>query len=652
MSMKLRIIQGVGANGFGQAVTLLIQIASVPIMIHAWGVELYGEWVALSALPAYLALSNIGLTSTAGNSLAMLAEQGNQGRHMQAIYQSTWAMVNLVSFSALAILAAIIFSINIKSTLNFKISGEYDLNYTLIVLLLNVAMTMQTGIFEIAFRVIKKNPFAVFFSNLIRLFEWLGATLAVLLGKHFLAVAMCMSVMRIIGNITYWILLNNSNSPLKIGFSQASFKHIKQLIRPAIASMSFPLGLSLTMQGMILLINSLAGSIGVTIFSLYRTFTRVPIQIATSVNQAFWPEISYLYGNNETRSVRKLVSKMQLICSGFGIAVVLTIYSMGPFLIDLWASTPLQHDNFLLNTLTLAALVHIFWQPFWVAMMATNKHSKFAIWFLIISSISFVFAWFLIDRSGLIGAGYAALLTELLLIISAFFCYRTTFRSEQQGYLKFLIRHRIKPKIFTYLWFKVWAKRLINIKGLWEIILHNNKICFQGAKVGYLSVIGTKDLKGKLSNFQVGNESFIGNHVHLALHDKIIIGNNVVINDGCKLLTASHDINSPDWQQIKAPIVIEDYAWIATNSIILPGVTIGKGAVIGAGAVVTRDIPPYQVAAGNPARIIKERQLKELTHVTVHWLAPFEAWVGIPKNRVASNRYSSAENNENGELAK
>ena len=115
------------------------------------------------------------------------------------------------------------------------------------------------------------------------------------------------------------------------------------------------------------------------------------------------------------------------------------------------------------------------------------------------------------------------------------------------------------------------------------------------------------------------------------LHDKIILANNVIINDGCILLTASHDVDNPDWQQISAPIVIEDYAWIATNSIILPGVTIGKAAVVGAGSVVSKDVLPYQVVAGNPARVVKNRMQHNFTHSPVRWFAPIEAWVGIPK---------------------
>ena len=63
-------------------------------------------------------------------------------------------------------------------------------------------------------------------------------------------------------------------------------------------------------------------------------------------------------------------------------------------------------------------------------------------------------------------------------------------------------------------------------------------------------------------------------------HDRIQIGNCVVINDGVRIITGSHDIHSPTYEHVFAPIVIEDHAWIATDAMILKGVTLGKGAVV------------------------------------------------------------------------
>lgn len=423
MSIKRRIIKGIGANGFGQVVTLLIQLASVPIMIHAWGVELYGEWVTLSALPAYLVLSNIGLTSTAGNSLAMLAEK-NEPQHMQEIYQSTWVMVNAVSFGVLALLAAIILNFNLKSVFDFKLTSNSEFNFTLIVLLLNVAMSMQTGIFEIAFRAIKKNPFAIFFSALIRLFEWVTATIIVLRGESFLIVAIGMSVIRVLGNLCFWFVLQNSRSPLKVGIRYASFKHIKQLLRPALASMCFPLGLSLSMQGMILLINNQIGSAAVTLFSVYRTFTRVPVQIGNSITQAVAPEISYLTGNNELTKAKRLIMKTLLNCVALGLLTTLAILFMGEYVIDLWVSKKIEHNENLLIVLAFAGFTHIILQPVWVAQMAINKHIQFAFLFLIISLLTLVLGWFFMKTLAVNGAGYAILIAECVMVIAGFMTYR------------------------------------------------------------------------------------------------------------------------------------------------------------------------------------------------------------------------------------
>ncbi|MDR2683898.1 MAG: putative colanic acid biosynthesis acetyltransferase, partial [Prevotellaceae bacterium] len=77
------------------------------------------------------------------------------------------------------------------------------------------------------------------------------------------------------------------------------------------------------------------------------------------------------------------------------------------------------------------------------------------------------------------------------------------------------------------------------------------------------------------------------------------------------LCTASHDITKPDMPLITAPIIIEDQAWIAADAFIGMGVTIGQGAVVGARAAVFKDVEPWTVVGGNPAKFIKKREIKE-----------------------------------------
>lgn len=111
----------------------------------------------------------------------------------------------------------------------------------------------------------------------------------------------------------------------------------------------------------------------------------------------------------------------------------------------------------------------------------------------------------------------------------------------------------------------------------------------------------------------VGNHSNIGPYSYIGCSGFIEIGNNVMISPRVSIYAENHVFDNAHIpmkeQGVQRQFVkIEDDCWIAANSIILAGVTIGKGSVIAAGSVVTKDIPPYSVAAGIPAQVIKQRR--------------------------------------------
>jgi maltose O-acetyltransferase len=98
------------------------------------------------------------------------------------------------------------------------------------------------------------------------------------------------------------------------------------------------------------------------------------------------------------------------------------------------------------------------------------------------------------------------------------------------------------------------------------------------------------------------------------------IGDNVAIAYRTTLLLGSHDPHDADFGAIVAPIVIEDYVFIGANVVVVPGVTIGRGAVVAAGGVVTKDVAPYTIVGGNPAKPIGERR-RDLDYSTeAYWL--------------------------------
>jgi len=112
----------------------------------------------------------------------------------------------------------------------------------------------------------------------------------------------------------------------------------------------------------------------------------------------------------------------------------------------------------------------------------------------------------------------------------------------------------------------------------------------------------------------IGSGTVINQKCLIYTPSGLIIGSNVSISAEVALVTGSHDINDPDFISFYRPIVIDDYAWIGTRATILQGVTIGRGAVVMAGAVVTHDVEPFTVVGGVPARPITERRLRDLSY--------------------------------------
>lgn len=143
-----------------------------------------------------------------------------------------------------------------------------------------------------------------------------------------------------------------------------------------------------------------------------------------------------------------------------------------------------------------------------------------------------------------------------------------------------------------------------------------------GMKVGKNCVIRRGVYLASPNELELGDGTFVG-RASLYCTGGVRIGRNVNVSDGAVIITAKHDVNSPQFEARYEPITIEDWAWIATNAIVLAGVTIGEGAVVAAGAVVTKDAAPYTIVGGNPAKVIGERKKQKFDYVPGNYRPPF-----------------------------
>ena len=110
------------------------------------------------------------------------------------------------------------------------------------------------------------------------------------------------------------------------------------------------------------------------------------------------------------------------------------------------------------------------------------------------------------------------------------------------------------------------------------------------------------------SAIEIGEHTVINRDVLLDGRTGLKIGHNVSISEGTVILTLEHNPNSPTFENRGAPVYIGDHVFVGARAMVLPGVTIGQGAVVAAGAVVTHDVAPFAIVAGVPARLIGHRR--------------------------------------------
>ena len=130
-----------------------------------------------------------------------------------------------------------------------------------------------------------------------------------------------------------------------------------------------------------------------------------------------------------------------------------------------------------------------------------------------------------------------------------------------------------------------------------------------GAKVGRRCLICRGAKFYAPWNFECGDFVCVGPRAEIYCKGKVSIGSQVIVSQDSYICTASHDISSPMMNLLTKPIKIGSNVWIAAKATLLPGVEVGEGAVVGACAVVAKNVPAWSVVVGNPARVVKQRKL-------------------------------------------
>ncbi len=409
-----RIVRGLAANIGGMGVTLVIQLVSVPVFLAAWGVSTYGEWLVLSAVPTYVALSDLSFSSVAGNSMVMLEAAGKRTDAV-ILGRRLWSIVTVMT--GIAVLAAVAVALVFGGAFGSGAAiPASEAQIVLVALFLQVAVGNQYGVLDAWYRAGGRYPLSTALRQLGRLLEFGALCGTVLLGGRPGAAAIAFLVASAAGFGVSWAVLRRSVPWSTFRPERPRLQTFRELLGPGLAYMALPIGNALSVQGLTIVVGTTLGAAALVVFSTTRTVTRVALQLIGAINNSIWSELSRSVGGGHLDEARAILRhSVQLALAG-SLSLVLGLAFYGGVLIRWWTHGLVDPPAQLLVVLLLVVVANSTWYTLSAVLGATNRLKRLAIVYLAGTIVALVGAAVLGSALGLAGPAMALLAIDIAMV--------------------------------------------------------------------------------------------------------------------------------------------------------------------------------------------------------------------------------------------
>jgi O-antigen/teichoic acid export membrane protein len=414
--MTLRnIFKNLVANVMAAGAGVIFQICSVPLFLHFWGKILYGEWLVLSSIPAYLALTDFGLGMVLGNTLSTLITAGRR-QEAQERLQTIWCFQLGLSALLLLLVTLVLQFGSLPAWLQLTALSGREVTIIVFCLAIYVLLNLNSSVLGAIFRGENQNALGVNCITGVRVWEFAGTLLALVCRANATTVAVVMLLLRASGlGVTAW--LAHARFPaVRLGFVHicpAGFKHDLML---GLNFVYITAGYAVTLSGMPLVLNHVLGAAAVVNFTVVRAVCRIALQLYGILYVSIWPEITKLMAAGERGQVRQLNHFVTTF--GFWTSLVYAgaMVLGGNLIFKLWTHDSVDPSRMVILGFVVPVVLSTLWTSNSVVFSATNDHKTFAKIFLGASFLSLGGAFLLIPLLGYAGAGLAMGLTDLIVL--------------------------------------------------------------------------------------------------------------------------------------------------------------------------------------------------------------------------------------------
>jgi O-antigen/teichoic acid export membrane protein len=403
--------------GYLSAVVIVIQLASVPVLAHAWGLPLYGQWLMLVTVPSFLASGDFGFGSAAGARIVaeVAREEFDSAR---TTFASARALI--LALSSGTFLIALAVSALLPDRF-LAVSGgmdSHEARVVLIVLVLYGILAIQAVLYIAVSRAHGAFAPSMTVMATVLLLEGLAVIGVAWFGGSPLEAAFAYLAVRSVGTAGQVLLARRKAAAwISHRFKDVTRARVSELFRPALAAMLMPLARAGFLQGAPIAVGAAAGAAAVPIYTSLRTLSRVGVFFIFALNKPILPEYAAEFARDNMSWVRKATGATITFNAMVGMLTAIVLALVGDSLLAWWTNGAIEAPQLMIYFTAAAVVAGAVWEPNSVLLLAINRHERFT-YILALGSAAAVALCYLFTRQwGVTGAAAATCLFEFAMLV-------------------------------------------------------------------------------------------------------------------------------------------------------------------------------------------------------------------------------------------
>jgi len=435
--MLKRVANGLASLSLAQILTAIGNLVLVPMYLAHWSTSVYGEWIALSSLTAFLSLFSGGLNIAVINRLSQLYVADDQQEYAR-VQNSAYAFYLGIFVVGVGILTLFVVLVPLSKWLGIRSIPFKDAEHIVWFIGVKTLWAIPAGLVLNTYRIAGNLAASQWIMNIQNVLILVGTVITLVLGGGPVNIALIWLLIGVVVTFIELVDVRRRMSALQPGFTKANWLSIRQVLVPSWHFLLMALSGLLTQQGPVILISSRLGGETVAVFVTIRTLINLVRQTVGTVNYAVWPEVTRLEARNEFRKLQLLHRLLVFGATTIAVMIAAMLFWEGDSIVTVWTQGAISANLSLIRLLLLQLVLATPWLASALMTAATNQNKKLAYSYLASSVIGVGAISVLIKQYGILSVPIGLMLGE------AAACYHFVIKEScgviQESYGNFVLR--------------------------------------------------------------------------------------------------------------------------------------------------------------------------------------------------------------------